>query len=168
MQRSSTVETNCVVAEYRIKYRIGPHSIITHAHRAPLIDGLGHATWTATQAIVATSHKLASCVVVSGFRAALDLDTYPLRNLIRPRCAERAKPGRGKPVLIMHIGFFACFHISRTQSFQKNRHILFLALVAQKLLVLLISRLVACSARIVVDRHTHRQTDRQTHTERLL
>ena len=23
---------------------------------------------------------------------------------------ERAKPGRGKPVLIMHIGFFACFH----------------------------------------------------------
>ena len=53
----------------------------------------------------------ASCVIVSGFRAALDLDTYPLSNLIRPRCAERAKPGRGKPVLIMHIGFFACFHI---------------------------------------------------------
>ena len=58
----------------------------------------------------------ASCVIVSGFRAALDLDTYPLRNLIRPRCAERAKPGRCKPVLIMHnfIGLFACFHaISR-------------------------------------------------------
>ena len=50
----------------------------------------------------------ASCVIVSGFRAALDLDTYPLSNLIRPPCAERAKPGRGKPVLIMHIGFFAC------------------------------------------------------------
>ena len=49
-------------------------------------------------------------VIVSGFTAALDLDTYPLRNLIRPRCAERAKPGRGKPVLIMHIGFLACFH----------------------------------------------------------
>ena len=32
-------------------------------------------------------------------------NTYPLRNLIRPRCAERAKPGRGKLVLIMHIGF---------------------------------------------------------------
>ena len=48
-----------------------------------------------------------SCVIVSGFRTALDLDTYPLSNLIRPRCAERAKPGRGKPVLIMHIGFFA-------------------------------------------------------------
>ena len=51
-------------------------------------------------------------MIVSGFTAALDLDTYPLRNLIRPRCAERAKPGRGKPVLeiIMHIVFFACFH----------------------------------------------------------
>ena len=52
----------------------------------------------------------ASCVIVSGFRAALELDTYPLSNLIRPRCAERAKRGRGKPVLIMHIDFFACFH----------------------------------------------------------
>ena len=53
----------------------------------------------------------ASCVIVS-VKAALDLDTYPLSNVIRPRCAERAKPGRGKPVhvLIMHIGFFACFH----------------------------------------------------------
>ena len=52
----------------------------------------------------------ASCLIVSGFTAALDLDTYPLRNLIRPRCAERAKPGRGKPVLTMHIDFLACFH----------------------------------------------------------
>ena len=76
----------------------------------------------------------ASCVIVSGFTAALDLDTYPLRNFIRPRCAEWAKPGRGKPVLIMHIGFLACFHaiISRTRSFQQNRHISFLALVALK------------------------------------
>ena len=49
-------------------------------------------------------------MIVSVFRAALDLDTYPLSNLIHPRCAERAKPGRGKPVLNMHIGFFACFH----------------------------------------------------------
>ena len=56
-------------------------------------------------------------------------------------------------MLIMHIG-----HISRTQSFQQNRHISFHALVALKLLVSLISRLVACSARIVVDRQTHRQT----------
>ena len=37
-------------------------------------------------------------------------DTYPLSNLICPWCAERAKPGRGKPVLIMHIDFFTCFH----------------------------------------------------------
>ena len=46
---------------------------------------------------------------MSRFRTALDLDTYPLSN-IRPRCAERAKRGRGKPVLIMHIGFLASFH----------------------------------------------------------
>ena len=59
--------------------------------------------------LVATSHRLASCVIVSRFRTALDLDTYPLSNFIRPRCAERAKRGRGKPVLIMHIGL-ACFH----------------------------------------------------------
>ena len=59
--------------------------------------------------LVATSHRLASCVIVSRFRTALDLDTYPLSNFIRPQCAERAKRGRGKPVLIMHIGFIACF-----------------------------------------------------------
>ena len=38
----------------------------------------------------------------------------------------------------------------------------FQALVALKLLVSLISRLVACSARIVVDTQTDRQTDTQT------
>ena len=48
-----------------------------------------------------------NCTSAEGLQ---DLDTYLLRNLIRPRCAERAKPGRGKPVLIMHIGFLACFH----------------------------------------------------------
>ena len=42
---------------------------------------------------------------------------------------------------------------SRTQSFQQNRHFIFLAHVPLKLLVSPISRLVACSARIVVDRH---------------
>ena len=90
---------------------------------------------------------------------------YPLRNLIRPRCAERAKPGRGKPVLIMHIGFLACFHAISLECsrFSENRHIIFLALVALKLLVSLISRLVACSVRIVADRQTDRQTNRQTH-----
>ena len=57
-------------------------------------------------------------------------------------------------MLIMHIGLFSR-HISRTQSFQQNRHINFLALVALKLLVSLISRLVACSRR-------HTQTHRTT------
>ena len=32
-----------------------------------------------------------------------------LSNLIRLWCAERAKRGRGKPVLIMHIGFLLVF-----------------------------------------------------------
>ena len=44
------------------------------------------------------------------------------------------------------------------QSFQQNRHVIFLALVALKLLVSLITRLVACSARIVADKQTHRTT----------
>ena len=86
--------------------------------------------WLRETRLVATSHRLASCVIVSGFRAALDLDTYPHRNLIRPRCAERAKPGRGKPVLVMHIGFLACFHaISLERSrFSKIATLLFLPL----------------------------------------
>ena len=66
--------------------------------------------------------------------------------------------------MILNIAYwlFRLFsrHISRTQSFQQNRHITFLALVALKLLVSLISRLVVCSARIVVDRQTDRQTER--------
>ena len=45
---SAVVQTNCLVAEYRTPYRIGPRTKITHAHRAPLIDGLGHAPWSAT------------------------------------------------------------------------------------------------------------------------
>ena len=53
-------------------------------------------------------------------------------------------------------------HISRMQSFQQNRHLIFHALVALKMLVSLISRLVACSPRIVVDRQTNRQSDRPT------
>ena len=105
MQRSSRDE----LLSGRVPHTVPHRAIITHAHRAPLIYGLGHATWSATYRLVATSHRLASCVIVSGFRAVLDLDTYPLRNLIRPRCAERAKPGRGKPVLIMHIGFSLVF-----------------------------------------------------------
>ena len=49
--------------------------------------------------------------------------------------------------------------ISRTQSFQQNRHINFHALVALKLLVSLISRPVARSPKIVVDTQTNRQTN---------
>ena len=62
-------------------------------------------------------------------------------------------------MLIMHIGFFACFHAI---SLERSRHINFHALVALKLLVSLISHLVACSARIVVDRQTNKQTHRPT------
>ena len=72
---------------------------------------MGWATQRAVRDLAHASYlSQASCVIVSGFRAALDLDTYPLSKSIRPRCAERAKTGRSKPVLIMHIGFFACFH----------------------------------------------------------
>ena len=46
------------------------------------------------------------------FNSSLYNVTFNLSNLIRPRCAERAKPGRGKPVLIMHIGFFACLPLT--------------------------------------------------------
>ena len=59
-------------------------------------------------------------MIVSGFRVALDFDTYPLSNLIRPRCAERAKPGRGKSVLIMHIGFF---HAQLCSMTDRNGHV---------------------------------------------
>ena len=48
-------------------------------------------------------------MIVSGFRAGLDMDTYPLSDLICPRCAERAKPGRGKPVFIMILAFSLVF-----------------------------------------------------------
>ena len=115
--------------------------------------------------LVATSHRLAGCVIVSRFRTALDLDTYPLSN-IRPRCAERAKRGRGKPVLIMHIGFLACFtpYLSNAVVSAKSP-VIFRALVALKMLVSLISRLVACSPRIVVDKQTDGQTDGHTQND---
>ena len=50
-------------------------------------------------------------------------------------------------------------HISGTQSFQENRLFNFHAFVALKLLVSLIGRLVACTARISVDGQTDRRTD---------
>ena len=67
-------------------------------------------------------------------------------------------------MLIMHIGFLACFHaISLERSrFSKISTLFFLPFVALKLLVSLISRLVACSARIDADKQTNRQTNRHT------
>ena len=52
---------------------------------------MGQATPSATGLPPMLSSQ-ASYVIVSGFRAALDLDTYPFSNLIRPRCAERLNP----------------------------------------------------------------------------
>ena len=56
-----------------------------------MTDGMGQATPSATGLPLMLSSQ-ASYVIVSGFRAALDLDTYPFSNLIRPRCAERLSP----------------------------------------------------------------------------
>ena len=83
---------------------------------------------------------------LSGFRAALDLDTYSLSNLIRLQCAD--------------ILAFSLFFTPYLQ----NRRVIFHALVALKLLVSLISRLVAWSVQIVVDRQTNRQTNRHRTT----
>ena len=101
------VEKNCLVAEYSVLCRIGPRTIIMLLIIIRLCP---------TNLIRAGPHNVVcnlahtSCMIVSRFRAALELNKYPLSNLICPRYAERAKAGRGKPVLIMHIGFFACFH----------------------------------------------------------
>ena len=102
----------------------------------------------------------ATCVILSGFRAALDLNTYPLRNV----------HGALNGLNLVEVSQYACWlfrlfsrHISRTQSFQQNHHIIFLARVALKLLVSLMSRPVACSARIVADRHRHNVIDTYTH-----
>ena len=54
------------------------------------------------------------------------------------------------------LSFSLVRHISGTQSFQENRLFNFHAFVALKLLVSLIGRLVACTARINVDRQTDR------------
>ena len=54
------------------------------------------------------------------------------------------------------LAFSLVCHISGTQSFQENRLFYFHAFVALKLLVSLIGRLVACTARISVDRQTDR------------
>ena len=62
------------------------------------------------------------------------------------------------PASRFEIMLFRLFsrHISGMQSFVENRLFSFHAFVALKLLVSLIDRLVACSARISVDRQTNR------------
>ena len=69
------------------------------------------------QSIHLAGHNNRSCDHLSGLFRRLH-GNWPLsrryfwlclRNLIRPRCAEWATPGRGKPVLIMHIGFSLVF-----------------------------------------------------------
>ena len=84
------------------------------------------------------------------------MDTYPLRKMNGLNLIEVSQCS-------LCNWLFSLFsrHISRTQSFQQNRHVIFPALVALNLLVSLISRLVACSARIVADKQTDRQTDTQ-------
>ena len=78
-------------------------------------------------------------------------------NLNCPRCYERAKP---EPVLVMRIGFFACFHaISLERShFSKIATLFFCSCSTEAVGIAHISRLVACSARIVADKPTHRTT----------
>ena len=103
------VEKNCLVAEYCVLCRIGPRTIIMLLIIIRLCTAIS--IWAGPRAVphnVVRNLAHASCVIVSRFRAALELN--PLSNLICPRYAEWAKAGRGKPVLIMHIGFFTCFH----------------------------------------------------------
>ena len=67
-------------------------------------------------------------------------------------------------MLIMQLAFSLVFTPYLSNSVvSANPHISFHALAALKMLVSLISRLIACSARIVGDKHTNRQTDTQTH-----
>ena len=102
-------------------------------------------------------------MIVNGFRAALDFDTYPLSNLIRLRFAERAKPGRGKPNDHFPFFFFFC---------KFSRHIIFSnAVVSAKSPHSFSS---PCSTEAVGIAHrpprslycenSRRQTDRQTDT----
>ena len=105
---------------------------------------MGQATPSATVLPLMLSSQ-ATYVIVSGVRAALDLDTYPLSNLFRPRCTE-------------WLNLVFTPYLPNAVILAKSLRY-FLALVALKLLVSLISRLVACSARIVADRQTDTQND---------
>ena len=109
-----------------VPYRIGPHTIImqiiirmrTAIYTCTCNSWAGPRNAVCDLPTLCSTYSQASCVIASGFRTVLDLDTYPLINLIRPRYAERVKPAQGKPVLIRHIRFFACFHtISKIATF---------------------------------------------------
>ena len=104
--------------------------------------------------------RLASCVIVSVFRAVLDLDTYPISTQFVHSALNGLNLVEVSQCLLCMLAFslFRLFsrHIFRTLSFQQNTHIFFLALVAQKLLVSLISRLVACSAGRPTDTQTNK------------
>ena len=61
-----------------------------------------------------------------------------------PKVHRTGGSGRGRPSVIMHIGFFACSrHISRTHSFQENHPFIFQARAVLKPLVSLIGRHVS-------------------------
>ena len=64
MQRCSRDELPSGRVPHTVRYRVA-------YPKYPLIDGLGHVLRNVVR-------YLASCVIVSGFRAALDLDIYPL------------------------------------------------------------------------------------------
>ena len=101
-------------------------------------------------------------MIVSGFRAALDLGTYPLSNLIRPRCAEQAKTWSRLASADYAYWLFRLF----------SRHNLSNAVVSAKspryfsypcsTEAVGIVHKPPRSAKRVVDKHTNRQTDTQT------
>ena len=78
----------------------------------------------------------ASCVIVSWLRAAMDLDTHPFSNLIRPLCAERVNE---VSQCLLCNWLFRLFsrHSAKSPHYSS---------CSTKLLLSLISRLVACSA----------------------
>ena len=81
---------------------------------------------------------------------------------MRDEKEKRSKQGQQTNKAKQHSTPKAVTFPRKMKGTKKNRHIGFLALVALKLLVSLISRLVACSPSIVADKQTNR------HTERLL
>ena len=113
---------------------------------------------------------------MSVFRAALDLETYRLRNLIRPRCAERAKPGRGKPVLnlvevsqcsLCILAFLLVFtpYLSNAVVSATSPHNFFCPCSTEAVGIAHkppSAQCPACSARIVVDKQTDKWTHRMT------